>query len=428
MAFLYSKLNCKSSFQSKKVKRCIIALCFLAVFSGCYKGFEPEPSSERGGLLPVAGAFNVRDLGQSGLTGAGGRAIRPGLLIRSGDLNLLTPRDQDFLFGTMGIQTVVDFRSTRLTVDSSQEMFLEVSSERSRAPSRLPAGVVVWDEGGPGASTAIDTSIIIPHTWDFIIQNELIFPDVATVNKMMITGYTDAINDPVARGAFRSFFDALLEAGGPVLFQCSAGKDRTGIASALVLLALGVPREDIIANFMLSAEFVAVKYYPVVPFIQRNVAEEMLAQRQLAQALDAGGIHEVNAREALTASVTRRVQAGAMEAMINPPGIPALMPLSVARATVSSAGFIASQAGAINGGVASAEAQIAPLLTMTEQYIRDFAHHAGIRIAPLVSVHRSWIEAAIDEVQNLGGIENYLTAHLGLPSDIIARLQALYLE
>ena len=51
---------------------------------------------------------------------------------------------------------------------------------------------------------------------------------------------------------YRRMFGELLAGHAPLAFNCSAGKDRTGIAAALLLTALGVPREGVIADYMLS--------------------------------------------------------------------------------------------------------------------------------------------------------------------------------
>jgi protein-tyrosine phosphatase len=63
------------------------------------------------------------------------------------------------------------------------------------------------------------------------------------------------------RPQYRRFFSILAEAeNGPILFHCSAGKDRTGVASALLLHALGVDRETVIDDYLLSGEYIKGKY------------------------------------------------------------------------------------------------------------------------------------------------------------------------
>src|SRR5690606_35803991 len=53
----------------------------------------------------------------------------------------------------------------------------------------------------------------------------------------------------------RLYFDTLLEGRAPLVVNCSAGQDRTGIASALLLTALGVPRETVVEDYLLSSDF-----------------------------------------------------------------------------------------------------------------------------------------------------------------------------
>lgn len=57
------------------------------------------------------------------------------------------------------------------------------------------------------------------------------------------------------RDHFRDLFQTLLAAEGAVLYHCSAGKDRTGVATGLVLTALGVPRETVLADYALSNRY-----------------------------------------------------------------------------------------------------------------------------------------------------------------------------
>ncbi len=52
--------------------------------------------------------------------------------------------------------------------------------------------------------------------------------------------------------AYRTMFARIADGAMPILFHCSAGKDRTGVAAALILLLLGVPRETIVHDYMLT--------------------------------------------------------------------------------------------------------------------------------------------------------------------------------
>jgi protein-tyrosine phosphatase len=62
--------------------------------------------------------------------------------------------------------------------------------------------------------------------------------------------YRGLVNDQAHR--YAELFEHLLQAEGPLVFHCTAGKDRTGYAAALVLLALGVTREVVMQDYLLT--------------------------------------------------------------------------------------------------------------------------------------------------------------------------------
>ncbi|GHT66536.1 hypothetical protein FACS1894110_10390 [Spirochaetia bacterium] len=70
-----------------------------------------------------------------------------------------------------------------------------------------------------------------------------------------------------------------------VIFHCSAGKDRTGIAAALFYSALGVPRETIIKDYLLSAQYVAEKYAPVVNVLGEQMEPLVSVKREYIESL-----------------------------------------------------------------------------------------------------------------------------------------------
>ncbi|MDR0551263.1 MAG: tyrosine-protein phosphatase [Spirochaetaceae bacterium] len=414
----------------------ITALVNAAVIiSGCYSEIEADPPEARGGLLPVAGAYNVRDIGI--YTTADGEKIKSGKLVRSGDLNLLTERDKKYLFETLGIKTVVDFRSKELTVDDS----LKVTCEAKSAQDRLPEGVtVVWEE------TAINESVIVPD-YEAVIgdtymvadnpyDDRLVIEAVKTGYKRIVVGIPDDdLGD--ARAQYKKFFLTLLASDpdgdgnpDPVLYHCSAGKDRTGVATALFLSALGIDRETVIQNYLASAENVAEKYYPVGPFIEQTVKDMYQAARALQNQQMAPVV-----KQKLAESVKPKVAENVINTQVaNIPQWGYMLyenKQETAQQIVDS--FFQSDEpaqSAIDSAVGGYENRITPLLQIPD--INAYAAGAKARVQPLLTVKREYIEAAFTAIEEkCGTVEAYLTDStngLGLTSQDIEALKALYLE
>lgn len=171
--------------------------------------------------LALEGGINFRDLG--GYHGHGGRAVRWGRLFRSGRLNGLTAADQARL-GALRLGVVVDFRQ---------------QAERDREPSR-------WDGAGPRTHT-VD---IVPGSAESFFQGSS-EASLEHTARFMEYIYRDlAVNQ---NAAYAGLFRAVLEAGDQgVLMHCAAGKDRTGFGSALLLSALGVDRETVMEDYLLT--------------------------------------------------------------------------------------------------------------------------------------------------------------------------------
>ncbi len=178
-------------------------------------------------VLPLQGGRNFRDLG--GYRTTDGRTVKWGLLYRSGQMHDLTPADYVTL-QKLGIRTVCDFRDT---------------AERTKEPTLWPAGQrpkVLSDD------YALDMSAMKipgdPSTWT---QRQVVTAMTATYPKLL-----DQFN-----GQYRRMFAELLAGAVPLAFHCTAGKDRTGVAAALLLTALGVPRATIVDDYLLSNEHMA---------------------------------------------------------------------------------------------------------------------------------------------------------------------------
>ena len=66
------------------------------------------------------------------------------------------------------------------------------------------------------------------------------------------------VRGPPPRTCFRRYFQALAAAEGPVLIHCAAGKDRTGILAALTHHLVGVHADDIVADYLLTNDLLAI--------------------------------------------------------------------------------------------------------------------------------------------------------------------------
>lgn len=172
--------------------------------------------------LTIEGTINARDLG--GLPTLDGRRVRNGALLRSAELNKLTARGAGVL-RDHGIATILDLRSTRERL------------KRPLADGHLPgATLAFFDHETSGAD----------------LERLRAKGDVARadVHAMMLDIYRRLPWEQA--GSFRLLFELVETGQTPLLFHCAAGKDRTGVAAALLLCALGVKRSAIYDDFMMS--------------------------------------------------------------------------------------------------------------------------------------------------------------------------------
>ena len=169
----------------------------------------------------LQGASNFRDLG--GYPRHAGRPLRWRKLFRSAQLGGLTAQDHAQL-APLGLARSFDFRGR---------------AERAETPYELP--------GATQHSLAIEPTLV-QHMRALAAAGQAV--SAATVTGLMEELYRGLINDQAHR--FAELFEHLLQADAPVLLHCTAGKDRTGVVAALVLLALGVPRDCVLQDFLLT--------------------------------------------------------------------------------------------------------------------------------------------------------------------------------
>ena len=171
----------------------------------------------------LTGAANFRELG--GHVTEGGRTVRAHRLFRSDHLGALTSEDAARM-AALDIRRIFDLRG---------------EAERATAVCTLEDVTV--------HSLAIEPTIVQVLADLTDAGHSLTQADV--VGHMQDT-YRGFVRHNTHR--FASLFSHLLDSNAPLVFHCTAGKDRTGFAAALILLALGVSQEDVMRDYLLTNE------------------------------------------------------------------------------------------------------------------------------------------------------------------------------
>jgi hypothetical protein len=169
------------------------------------------------------GALNFREVG--GLPAADGRRIRPGRLFRSDTLQFLTEASVRRLADEIGLATVIDLRLP-------YEVRVEGRGALAELPHRyyhLPFLVAGSEQAGTATPSLTDEE-------DAVVRHYLGY---LTTSPQAVAGVVKALAEP---GAL------------PAVVHCAAGKDRTGVAVAVLLTAVGVPADVVAAEYAAGAD------------------------------------------------------------------------------------------------------------------------------------------------------------------------------
>jgi protein-tyrosine phosphatase len=189
--------------------------------------------------LPLTGASNFRDLG--GYAGHGGRQVRWRRIFRSDHLADLTPTDVAQVT-ELGLTRVCDFRGTQERAPQACVLPQVKVHALSIEPTVVQGMKSLLASGQ--APTVQDTVRLMEQTYrDFVLHNSVRFAEL---------------------------FGHLLESDAPLVFHCTAGKDRTGFAAALILTALGVPKAVVMQDYLLTNDLYRMPHTSA-PFAPQEV-------------------------------------------------------------------------------------------------------------------------------------------------------------
>ncbi len=194
--------------------------------------------------IELEGMPNTRDLG--GMPTRDGRRIRCKKLLRSGDLSRLTAQSAAVLKETYGLEKVIDLRTKEeaaqhpdYIIDGVRYIHLPVVDGKALGITR--------EEGA-------ENNFVEQVLLSMLSQNTSPADAAKSYMRQMYAGF---LQSAFARKTYRNFFAELLkETQGSILWHCTAGKDRVGLGTMLLLHALNVEEEWIMTDYLKVNEFV----------------------------------------------------------------------------------------------------------------------------------------------------------------------------
>lgn len=210
----------------------------------------------------LQGAPNFRDLG--GMETADRRRVKPHRLLRCGHLHDLTAADRERLVAEYGLRTVIDLRT---------------SGEMARKPDVVLPGVTyihlpIFENQAEGV------------TRETVTEDDPVGRMIAMAEKMEGQAFQrmrelyKIFFDDHGIAMYRRFFEQLLaQEKGAVLWHCTMGKDRCGTAAALLETALGVPYETVLADYLLTNDFVLPETEKTIQKARERIDDESLFEQ-----------------------------------------------------------------------------------------------------------------------------------------------------
>lgn len=190
-------------------------------------------------LVDLDGTFNMRDMG--GYNTTNGQSVKWGKLFRSDDLHSLTAEDQKRL-EKLDIQLIIDYRN---------------DDERTERPSKpiKNASTYVLEPNDPVAAIASEEINSSEKTVKKLVLEEA-QGRLNTSDDLLVESMVRYVHDERTQ----SIYSRMLRLTGRnstagTLQHCHGGKDRTGYGSALLLLLLGVDREEVVQDYLRTADF-----------------------------------------------------------------------------------------------------------------------------------------------------------------------------
>ncbi len=186
--------------------------------------------------IELDGPINTRDMG--GFINKYGKKIKEKMLLRSGELSACSKRDKNILINEYNLKKIVDLRT---------------DVEIEETPNPVWRGIVYFH-------FPVFNAEVMGITRDGNSLEDMVKTIISEGNDAakiyMSKIYKQIVASDTAKKAYYNFIKVLADKDdGAVLWNCSAGKDRTGAAAILVLTILGFEKEEIFEDYIKTNEF-----------------------------------------------------------------------------------------------------------------------------------------------------------------------------
>ena len=217
--------------------------------------------------MHMSSISNVRELG--GYKTKDGRTVRKGVLLRAAALTDISQEDAQTLIERYNLAAIVDLRA---------------GYELAENPEPVIAGVAqynfkIMDEQLMAQRAAGIADLLTDPNADPVKRMTAILESGVISDQM----YVEFLQGETGKAGFRDFFRVLLETpeGSSVLWHCTNGKDRTGVAAMLILGVLQVDEETIMADFLLTNTLFAEEISAMRKQLSAYISDEAMVEELL---------------------------------------------------------------------------------------------------------------------------------------------------
>ena len=199
---------------------------------------------------------NFRDLG--GYRNRYGEYIRKNCMFRGASLDEVTEEEMAAMEKQLGIRYILDYRDEEESLLAPDRKFPHAVRERV---------------------SALQVQKAVKEGFDFgsMMKSEMTLEKLEFMVDYVKEGYRSM---PFDNPAYHRLFELLLRGDGHVYFHCTAGKDRTGVAAFLIMMALGIREEDAMQEYLLSNQY--LRHFNDILSDQLNIPETI---RKMAEPL-----------------------------------------------------------------------------------------------------------------------------------------------